>query len=205
MGPQAPPTPSARQRAWSALAPGAGPSYALPGQPAWGVKIGRRSGVKFASRLTRMPSDQLQSWRAAADGLSMAETYPACSPQAHSASGSCSPDLFGARLVPLITTGSGERTVVRRRPTGEMVHSSMRLFRRRLPPVPKHVPDRTVALIPSGRRPLSAEQLWRRAGFLRVAKPCRPTSPAAMAASVHKTNREVETFASGSLPRSEPF
>jgi hypothetical protein len=46
VGAQAPPAPSARQRAWGALAPGAGPSYALPGQPAWGVKIGRRSGVR---------------------------------------------------------------------------------------------------------------------------------------------------------------
>ena len=34
VGAQAPPAPSARQRAWGALAPGAGPPYALPGQPA---------------------------------------------------------------------------------------------------------------------------------------------------------------------------
>jgi site-specific DNA recombinase len=40
------------RRAWRHSAPRAGPSYALPGQPANGVKIARRSGVKVRRRLT---------------------------------------------------------------------------------------------------------------------------------------------------------
>jgi hypothetical protein len=47
VGAQVPPAPSARQRASGALAPGAGPSYALPGQPPWGSKLDADRGSRL--------------------------------------------------------------------------------------------------------------------------------------------------------------